>query len=62
VPTQLEEGWYESALGAYDRKLIASALEQAGGNLRKTARLLRLSRNGLKMKIKRLGLAAGREE
>lgn len=58
VPDQLANGGYESALDAYDRKLIAATLAQTGGNITETARLLRLSRNGLKTKLKKLGLAA----
>lgn len=58
VPSQLADGGYESALEAYDRKLVVAALAQTGGNLTETARLLRLSRNGLKRKIRKLGLAA----
>lgn len=58
VPDQLANGGYESALDAYDRKLIAAALAQTGGNITETSRLLRMSRNGLKTKLKKLGLAA----
>ncbi len=57
VPDQLANGGYEGALDAYDRKLIAAALAQTGGNITETSRLLRMSRNGLKTKLKKLGLA-----
>jgi DNA-binding NtrC family response regulator len=52
----LAGGGYEEALARYDRRLIAAALEQAGGRLRETARLLGIARNTLKAKIERYGI------
>jgi len=42
---------------ALERRLIAEALAQAGGNRTQAAKLLGVSRNGLNIKIERLGLA-----
>ena len=39
-----------------ERQLILRALEQMGGNVTHTARLLKLSRKGLQLKMKELGL------
>ncbi len=47
---------HPAALAAYERQLIAHALQQAEGNVTKASRLLGLSRNGLKGKIQRFGL------
>ncbi|HYN20016.1 MAG TPA: helix-turn-helix domain-containing protein [Thermoanaerobaculia bacterium] len=55
---ELAHGGYEKALDDYDRKLIAAALEQTGGNIEKTLRLVGMSRNGLMTKIERLGLTS----
>ncbi len=44
------------ALADYERKLLESALQQTGGNLRVASRLVGLSRNALKNKIRRFGL------
>ncbi len=43
-------------LQAYERQIIASALEQTGGKRAEAAQLLGLHRNGLLKKMKRLGL------
>jgi DNA-binding NtrC family response regulator len=47
----------ERNVEALERRLIAQALEQAGGNRSRAARLLGISRNGLAIKVQRLGLA-----
>jgi two-component system NtrC family response regulator len=41
---------------ALERRLIAEALAKAGGNRTQAAKLLGVSRNGLNIKIERLGL------
>ncbi len=41
-------GSFQAAREEYDRRLIAAALEQAGGNLSEASRLLGISRNTLK--------------
>jgi hypothetical protein len=56
VPEQLADGGYEEALERYDRQLIAAALDQCGGRFRAASRLLGISRNTLRAKMKRYGL------
>jgi tetratricopeptide (TPR) repeat protein len=55
---ELANGGYWNTLDSLDRKLIAAALAQTSGNITETARLVKLSRNGLKSKIEKLGLTA----
>ncbi len=43
-------------LEALERRLIRAALDKTGGNQSEAARLLRISRNGLAQRIKRLEL------
>jgi tetratricopeptide (TPR) repeat protein len=57
-PTELANGGYWKTLDSLDRKLIAAALVHTSGNITETASLVKLSRNGLKSKIKKLGLTA----
>jgi DNA-binding NtrC family response regulator/tetratricopeptide (TPR) repeat protein len=45
-----------SAVEAVERDLIQTALDRAGGNISETARSLGLTRRGLYLKIRRLGL------
>jgi DNA-binding NtrC family response regulator len=45
-----------SAVEAVERDLIQTALDRAGGNISETARALGLTRRGLYLKIRRLGL------
>lgn len=45
-----------AAVSQLERQLILRALEQMGGNVTHTARLLKLSRKGLQLKMKELGL------
>jgi tetratricopeptide (TPR) repeat protein len=54
----LANGGYWRSMDDHDRKLIVAALAQTKGNLTETARLVKLSRNGLKAKIGKLGLTA----
>ena len=60
-----QPGGSEPALGmldlasnvqALERRLIREALEKAGGNRTQAAKLLRISRNGLAIKMEKLGL------
>jgi len=45
-------------LAALEKRLVERALEQAGGNRSEAARLLGITRNGLAMKMRRLGVEA----
>jgi DNA-binding NtrC family response regulator len=45
-----------SAIEHMERDLIQAALDRAGGNISETARSLGLTRRGLYLKIRRLGL------
>ncbi len=49
-------GSYPAALQEYERIITAAALEQAGGNLAETCRLLGISRNTLKARMRLFGL------
>lgn len=49
-------GSYPAALQEYERTITAAALEQAGGNLAETCRLLGISRNTLKARMRLFGL------
>jgi len=46
----------EANVERLERRLIERALAQAGGNRTRAAKLLDISRNGLAIKIERLGL------
>jgi DNA-binding NtrC family response regulator/tetratricopeptide (TPR) repeat protein len=50
-----------SAVEQVERDLIQAALDRAGGNISETARSLGLTRRGLYLKIRRLGLGAQAE-
>lgn len=56
---ELGSGGYKAALEAYDRELIAAALKENGGSIKATFRYLGISRNGLRDKIRKYGLAGG---
>lgn len=56
LPASLADGGYEAALERYDRQLIAAALAQCGGRVRETTRLLGISRNTLRAKMRKFGL------
>lgn len=47
---------FHTAVASYERQLIEAALEATDGNISEASRLLRLSRNGLKHKIRQYGL------
>lgn len=47
---------FQAAREEYDRALVAAALERAGGNLSEASRVLGMSRNTLKMRMRRYGL------
>ena len=49
-------GSFRAAREDYDRRLVAAALEQAGGNLSEASRRLGISRNTLKAKLRLYGL------
>ena len=56
VPTNLAE-----AVEQVERELIQSTLDRTGGNISETARVLGLTRRGLYLKLRRLGLASQTE-
>jgi two-component system, NtrC family, response regulator AtoC len=59
TPLPLDAGLKETvreATAKLERELIVRALEQNGGNVTRTARLLKISRKGLQTKMKELGL------
>jgi DNA-binding NtrC family response regulator len=45
-----------AAMARLERELIVRALAQTGGNVTRAARLLKISRKGLQLKMKELGL------
>jgi DNA-binding NtrC family response regulator len=45
-----------SAVEQVEREMIQTALDRAGGNISETARVLGLTRRGLYLKLRRLGL------
>ena len=45
-----------AAMARLERELIVRALQQTGGNVTRAARLLKISRKGLQLKMKELGL------
>ncbi len=47
---------FQAALEDYERSLVTAALEQSGGNLSEASRLLGLSRNTLKARLRLYGL------
>jgi tetratricopeptide (TPR) repeat protein len=47
---------FQAAREEYDRRLIAAALKQTGGNIREASRLLGLARNTLKARMRQYGL------
>jgi DNA-binding protein Fis len=56
VPSHLTAGDYEKALEHYERHLITAALARCQGHLSETCRLLGISRNTLKSRMKQYGL------
>jgi DNA-binding NtrC family response regulator len=55
-PVRLEQGNLAAAVEHVERQLIATTLTRAGGNISETARVLGLTRRGLYLKMRRLGL------
>ena len=55
-PKSPGSGGYQGALAAYERQLIEAGLKETGGNISEASRLLRLSLNALKVKIRSYGL------
>jgi two-component system, NtrC family, response regulator AtoC len=58
-PSALSDGLKEqvkAAMSRLERELIVRALEQTSGNVTHAARLLKISRKGLQLKMKELGL------
>jgi DNA-binding NtrC family response regulator len=54
--SRLEPGRLADAVEILERQLIGSTLERTGGNISETARVLGLTRRGLHLKMRRLGL------
>ena len=52
----------KSAMSRLERELVGRALQQTGGNVTHAARLLKISRKGLQLKMKELGLREGASE
>ena len=50
------------AMSRLEKELVSRALEQTGGNVTHAARLLKISRKGLQLKMKELGLREGAAE
>ncbi|MEO8796895.1 MAG: sigma-54 dependent transcriptional regulator, partial [Polyangiaceae bacterium] len=50
------------AMSRLERELVGRALKQTGGNVTHAARLLKISRKGLQLKMKELGLREGAGE
>jgi two-component system response regulator AtoC len=50
------------AMSRLERELVSRALQQTGGNVTHAARLLKISRKGLQLKMKELGLREGSEK
>ena len=48
----------EDLLGAVEKKIVARALEESGGNVKKTAEMLGITRAALRTRIERHGLTA----
>jgi DNA-binding NtrC family response regulator len=53
---RIEPGNLADAVDTLERQLISATLERAGGNLSETARVLGVTRRGLRLKMERLGL------
>jgi two-component system response regulator AtoC len=50
------------AMSRLEKELVSRALQQTGGNVTHAARLLKISRKGLQLKMKELGLREGSSE
>jgi DNA-binding NtrC family response regulator len=58
APRGVLPGNLAEAVERIERELISSALERTAGNISETARILGLTRRGLYLKMRRLGLDA----
>jgi two-component system nitrogen regulation response regulator GlnG len=58
--TEAEGRLYRAILGRVERPLLRHALEMAGGNQLKAARLLGINRNTLRKRLRLLGLLPAR--
>jgi nitrogen regulation protein NR(I) len=56
APSDGQKEKVKAAMTRLERELIVKALEQTGGNVTHAARLLKISRKGLQLKMKELGL------
>jgi DNA-binding NtrC family response regulator/tetratricopeptide (TPR) repeat protein len=54
--SRIEPGNLQNAIDVVERQMISATLERAGGNISETARVLGLTRRGLRLKMQRLGL------
>jgi len=53
------KGHVKVAMSRLERELVSRALQQTNGNVTHAARLLKISRKGLQLKMKELGLREG---
>jgi len=53
---EADQDSFQAAREEYDRRLLTAAVEQTGGNLTEASRLLRISRNTLKARMRRHGV------
>jgi DNA-binding protein Fis len=58
----LADSGYHGAFERFERELIAAGLTRCGGRLREAARSLGISRNTLRAKVRKFGLAVGESE
>jgi nitrogen regulation protein NR(I) len=56
------KGHVKVAMSRLERELVSRALQQTSGNVTHAARLLKISRKGLQLKMKELGLREGASE
>jgi two-component system, NtrC family, response regulator AtoC len=56
------KGHVKVAMSRLEKELVSRALQQTGGNVTHAARLLKISRKGLQLKMKELGLREGSGE
>jgi DNA-binding NtrC family response regulator len=54
--SRIEPGTLQDAVDLLERQMISATLERTGGNISETARVLGLTRRGLRLKMQRLGL------
>ena len=56
MASRLEPGNLANAVEQLERQVISAALERTGGNISETSRVLGLTRRGLYLKMRRLGI------